>query len=308
MFAFLHQPVINPVILPITESFAIRWYSMMYVVGFLLAYLFYKHYIKKGVIKMKIEEMGDILFVVILGVLVGGRLGYILFYNLGYYIQNPLEIFMVWKGGMSFHGGFIFSMLAAWIYMRVKKKNFLDLADVFLVPLPLALFFGRWGNFVNGELWGNATDAPWGMLFGPKPEIGNPGPSLYSTSEAWVVAMARKVGIPIQPGQTQINLPRHPSQIYEMLMEGLILFTVMFLVFKLVKNKPRGLMLSIFLTGYGLARFVAENFRQPDAQLGYLFGDWLTMGMILSLPMLLLGIIGIILSIKFNRRNELWGS
>ena len=308
MFAFLHQPVINPVILPITESFAIRWYSMMYVVGFLLAYLFYKHYIKKGVIKMKIEEMGDILFVVILGVLVGGRLGYILFYNLGYYIQNPLEIFMVWKGGMSFHGGFIFSMLAAWIYMRVKKKSFLDLADVFLVPLPLALFFGRWGNFVNGELWGNATDAPWGMLFGPKPEIGNPGPTLYSTSEAWVVAMARKVGIQIQPGQTQVNLPRHPSQIYEMLMEGLILFTVMFLVFKLVKNEPRGLMLSIFLTGYGLARFIGENFRQPDAQLGYLFGDWFTMGMLLSLPMFLLGIIGIILSIKFNRRNELWGS
>jgi phosphatidylglycerol:prolipoprotein diacylglycerol transferase len=281
---------------------------MMYVVGFLLAYLFYKHYIKKGVIKMKLDEMGDILFVVILGVLIGGRLGYILFYNIGYYIHNPLEIFMVWRGGMSFHGGLIFSMLAAWIYTRIKKKNFFDIADIFLIPVPIGLFFGRWGNFVNGELWGNATDAPWGMIFNPKPEIGNPGPSLYSTSEAWVVALARKVGLPIQPGQTQINLPRHPSQIYEMLMEGLILFTIMFLVFKLVKNKPRGLMMSIFLGGYGIARFIGENFRQPDAQLGYLFGDWFTMGMLLSLPMILTGIIGIILAYKFNRRNELWGS
>ncbi|OHD56419.1 MAG: prolipoprotein diacylglyceryl transferase [Spirochaetes bacterium GWF1_51_8] len=308
MFSFLQQPNINPVIFAITDTFAIRWYSMMYVVGFLLAYLFFKYYIKKGVLKVKIEEMGDVLFVVILGVLVGGRLGYILFYNLGYYLQNPLEMLMVWKGGMSFHGGFIFSILAVAIYLNNKKKSFIDYADLFMIPLPLGLFFGRWGNFVNGELWGNATDAPWGMLFGPKPEIGNPGPSLYSVSEPWVTAMAKKVGIDILPGQTMVNLPRHPSQIYEMLMEGAILFTIVFLVFRLVKNKPRGLIFAIFTTGYGLARFIAENFRQPDAQLGYLAGDWLTMGMVLSLPMVLLGIAGIILSLKLNHRNELWGS
>ena len=160
--AFLIQPDINPLILQIWGPFAIRWYSLMYVLGFMFSYFYIYYQIKKGRIKATEMELSDIIFYAFLGVIIGGRLGYVLFYNLGVYMQNPLDIFKIWEGGLSFHGGFIGVLISEWIYLSTKKKNFLDYADVFIVPLPFCLFLGRWGNFVNGELLGQAYDNAMG--------------------------------------------------------------------------------------------------------------------------------------------------
>lgn len=269
--AFLIQPDINPLILQIWGPFAIRWYSLMYVLGFMFSYFYIYYQIKKGRIKATEMELSDIIFYAFLGVIIGGRLGYVLFYNLGVYMQNPLDIFKIWEGGLSFHGGFIGVLISEWIYLSTKKKNFLDYADVFIVPLPFCLFLGRWGNFVNGELWGRPTTMPWGMIFRNAPG----------------------------------NLPRHPSQIYEMALEGLLLFIILLIISRL-KHKPKGLIISSFFAGYGLFRGFVEFFREPDAQLGYLAGGWLTMGMLLCVPMILIGAAGIYYSLKLNRRNDLW--
>ncbi|MGA2143083.1 MAG: prolipoprotein diacylglyceryl transferase [Brevinematales bacterium] len=269
--AFLIQPDINPLILQIWGPFAIRWYSLMYVLGFMFTYFYIYYQIKKGKIKTTEMELSDIIFYAFLGVIIGGRLGYVLFYNLGVYMQNPLDIFKIWEGGLSFHGGFIGVLISEWIYLSAKKKTFLDYADVFVVPLPFCLFLGRWGNFVNGELWGRPTTMPWGMIFRNAPG----------------------------------NLPRHPSQIYEMALEGLLLFIILLIISRL-KHKPRGLIISSFFAGYGLFRGFVEFFREPDAQLGYLAGGWLTMGMVLCIPMILIGAAGIYYSLKLNRKNHLW--
>lgn len=314
MFGLLYHPAINPTILNIAGPFAIRWYSLMYVVGFLFVYVFLWYFTKKKkAILLTEADLSDLLFVAIIGVLVGARLGYVLFYNLEFYIHNPLKIFAVWEGGMSFHGGLIFTLLFEWIYMMKKKKfNFLDVADVFIIPVPMALFFGRWGNFVNGELWGRPTASKIGMVFTSK-FPGQPEPDYFPVDgvipKLGMTAreVALKAGLAVPDGQTKINLPRHPSQLYEMFSEGLLLFLAMFIVMKLLKNKPRGLFISIFLTGYGLSRFIVEFFREPDAQLGYLFNtNWITMGQVLSLPMILLGIAGIVLASVKNVKNELW--
>ncbi len=314
MFGLLYHPAINPTLIHIAGPFAIRWYSLMYVVGFLFVYLFLWFYTKKKkTILLKDEDVSDILFVAIIGVLVGARLGYVLFYNLPYYLHNPLKIFAVWEGGMSFHGGLIFTLLFEWIYLKKKKKiNLLDVADVFIVPVPMALFFGRWGNFVNGELWGRPTASKLGMLFTSKfpnqPEPDHfPVDGVISKLGMSAREVAQKAGLTIQEGQTMVNLPRYPSQLFEMALEGLLLFAVLFVLMKVLKNKPRGLFISVFLTGYGLSRFIVEFFREPDAQLGYLLRtNWVTMGQILSLPMVLLGIFGIVYASVKNVRNEIW--
>lgn len=335
MFALLYHPAINPTILHIAGPFAIRWYSLMYIVGFLFVYLFLLYHVRKQKILMTETELSDILFIAIIGVLAGARLGYVLFYNPGYYLHHPLKVFAVWEGGMSFHGGLIFTLLLTWIYIsrkklvrvldvtnekgkylsemsKMKKFNFIDVADVFVIPVPMALFFGRWGNFVNGELWGRPTASKIGMMFTAQfPNQAEPDnfpvdtviPKLGMTARQ----VAEKAGLPVAPGQQAINLPRFPSQLFEMALEGLLLFTILFLVMKFGKRKPRGIFLSIFLTGYGLARFIVEFFREPDAQLGYLFHtSWITMGQVLSLPMILLGIAGIFYFNAKNMRNELW--
>ncbi len=269
--ASLIQPDINPLILQIWGPFAIRWYSLMYVLGFLFSYFFIYFQIKKGRIKITESELSDIIFYTFLGVIIGGRLGYVLFYNLNYYLQNPGDIFKIWEGGLSFHGAFIGVLTSGWIYLSAGKKNFFDFADICIIPVPFCLFLGRWGNFVNGELWGRPTTVPWGMIFRNAPG----------------------------------SLPRHPSQLYEMALEGLLLFIILLFISRL-KHKPRGLLISSFFLGYGFFRGFVEFFREPDAQLGYLAWGWLTMGMVLCIPMILIGASGIYISLKLNKRNELW--
>ncbi len=307
MLAFLIHPNINPTILNIAGPLAIRWYSLMYIVGFLFVYYFHIYQIKKGRINLGKDQLQDIFFLAMLGVLVGGRLGYVLFYNLPYFLQNPLAIFKVWEGGMSFHGGFLFTILFEWLYVRKKKLDFLGIADVFIIPVPIALACGRWGNFVNGELWGRVTTRPWGMLF----RNATPVSSTQMINHLGMTGgeVAKKVGLP--DTGAMLNLPRHPSQLYELFLEGIVLFLVLFIGSKVMKKRPKGVFGSLFVMGYGLARFVVEFFRQPDIQVGnqgFLLGNWLTMGMLLSLPMFLVGLYGLIYFWKKGTRNPVWAS
>lgn len=300
MFAFLYHPAIDPVILQIYGPLAIRWYSLMYIVGFLFVYLFLTWRIKKNFIKINAQVLSDVIFAGFVGLLIGARLGYVLFYNFANTMADPLSVFKVWEGGMSFHGGMIGIVAGVFIYALIKKLNFIDLADIFAVPVPMGLAFGRWGNFVNGELWGRPTDAPWGMIF---PDL--PRSKWFSTTEGWVNDIIQKTGLFVPQNAPLVNLPRHPSQLYEMFLEGFVLFTALYLLSRM-KNKPRGLICWSFFLGYGLARFIVEFFREPDAQLGYLAGNWFTMGMVLSLPMVLVGIAGLVYTFISNKRNELW--
>ncbi len=204
------------------------------------------------------------------------------------------------RGNVFCHGGLLGVIIAVSIYAFRKKKNFFDLADIYIIPSSLGIAFVRWANFVNGELWGKPTDVPWGMIFPTVPE-----PGWFPLSERWVHDMAAKIGLMIPSGQTLINLPRHPTQLYEGLLEGVVLFLILFLLSRL-KIKPRGVLFSTFLLGYGLARFFVEFFREPDSYIGYLYGGWVTMGMILSTPMILLGAFGLLYFIKKRDRNRLW--
>ncbi|MEJ5283577.1 MAG: prolipoprotein diacylglyceryl transferase [Brevinematia bacterium] len=300
MFAYLVHPDINPEIIHFFGPIGIRWYSLMYIIGFLFVYYFIRFLIKKQYIKITELMLSDVLFYAFLGVIIGGRLGYVLFYNLPYYLSNPLKIFAVWEGGMAFHGGFLGVVIAEIIYCVQKKINFFDLMDLFAIPVPVALGFGRWGNFVNQELWGRPTTLPWGMIFPKMPQE-----NYFHLSEPWVKEFVNKIGLEVLPGQKLVNLPRHPSQLYEMLLEGFLLFAVM-LIFMKIGRKERGFYSAIFLIGYGLSRLIVEFFREPDKQLGYLYGGWLTMGMLLSLPMIIAGIILVSYSLVRKEKNLLW--
>jgi len=251
----LHWPQIDPVAIQL-GPLAIHWYGLMYVAGFLLTWwLVRRQLIECGAWGTRIdgEHYEGLFTYLILGVILGGRIAYVLFYNFGYYLHHPIEIFYIWQGGMSFHGGMVGPLIAGWWYCRKHQLPFLLLADRFFIVAPLGLAFGRIGNFINGELWGRVTDVPWGMIF---PQA---GPD-----------------------------PRHPSQLYEMTLEGFVLF--MLLWFTRHRGWPEGMRVALFLCGYAVARIICESFRQPDAQLGFLFGG-ITMGMLLSSAMLLAGIV-----------------
>ncbi|UJF24999.1 prolipoprotein diacylglyceryl transferase [Suttonella sp. R2A3] len=248
----LYHPDINPYIFelgPIKPT----WYGMMYVIAFVLAIVLAKYRAKQQ--PLWTEETADKLVTNYLafGVILGGRLGYVLFYGLEYWQQDWLYPLKIWQGGMSFHGGLLGVIFACWLFARKQKMHFFQVTD-FLAPLiPAGLFFGRIGNFINGELWGKISDVPWAMVF----PTGGP-------------------------------YPRHPSQLYEAALEGLVLFVVLWLY----SAKPRALgrVSGGFLFGYGLFRALIEFVREPDAHLSYLAWDWLTMGQILSLPMILFGL------------------
>jgi phosphatidylglycerol:prolipoprotein diacylglycerol transferase len=251
-------PRIDPIALQI-GPLAIHWYGLMYVAGFFLTwYLVRRQLIAQGAWNQTVtaEQYEGLFTTLILGVILGGRLGYVLFYNFGYYSSHPLEILYVWQGGMSFHGGLIGPIVAGWWYCKKEQMPFMQLMDSFFIVAPLGLAFGRLGNFINGELWGrvvpNSADVPWAMVFpGAGPD------------------------------------PRHPSQLYEMVLEGIVLFLILWLTRK--KVWPQGMRVAIFLTGYAIARIFCENFREPDAHIGFLFGP-ITMGMLLSSAMLAAGI------------------
>ncbi|RRO01108.1 prolipoprotein diacylglyceryl transferase [Pectobacterium aquaticum] len=271
--SYLAFPQFDPVIFSI-GPLALHWYGLMYLVGFIFAmWLAVRRANKLGSGWTK-DEVENLLYMGFLGVFVGGRLGYVLFYAFPSFLENPLYLFKVWDGGMSFHGGLMGVICVMLWFAHRTKRNFFQVAD-FIAPLiPFGLGAGRLGNFINGELWGRVTtDTPWAMLF--------PG----SRGEDMVLAVSNPQWQAIfnQYGM----LPRHPSQLYQMMLEGVALFIILNLFIR--KSRPMGSVSGLFLIGYGMFRIITEFFRQPDAQLG-LFGG-LSMGQILSLPMVIAGIL-----------------
>ena len=259
--AALPFPNIDPVIVQI-GPLAIHWYGLAYIVGILFAYWYAKRLVTDsklwagGALPMKPEDLDDFLVWAAIGVVAGGRIGYILFYDFARYLANPLDIFAVWQGGMSFHGGFAGTPLAMILFARSRGINVWSLFDVVAAGAPVALGLVRSTNFVNSELWGRPTDVPWAFVFP------NGGP-----------------------------FARHPSQLYEAALEGLLLFLVLrLLTHTFFKLKTPGLVAGAFVAGYGASRIFVEFFREPDRHIGYLLGNWLTMGMVLSTPMVIAGI------------------
>jgi phosphatidylglycerol---prolipoprotein diacylglyceryl transferase len=245
-------PQIDPEIVRI-GPLAIRWYGMMYVVGFASSYLLVLYQLKKKALGITRSQVDDIYFYLVLGLLVGARLGYVVFYNLPFYLKHPLELFVLWHGGMSFHGGAIGTFLFGYWAMRRRGLSFLKVADLIVPTIPIGLFFGRMGNFINGELYGRPSTVPWAMVF---------------------------------PGAGE--MPRHPSQLYESLLEGVVLFTILWLY--RTRKKREGDVFAVFLVFYAVFRIFCEFFREPDVQVGYLFG-FVSMGQLLSLAMLALGLL-----------------
>jgi len=253
----LTYPHIDPVIFRL-GPLQVRWYGMMYVLGFGASLLLVKHQIKKFGFTQLDRHFDNLNLVLIISLILGGRLGYVLFYNLPYYLHHPAEILATWQGGMSFHGGMLGLILGGIIFCRKKRLDFWRVADFYAVTIPIGLGLGRIGNFINGELWGRVTSVSWGMVF--------PG------------------GGP---------LPRHPSQLYESFLEGLVLFLILWILKdrqRPLGSWPSGILLALFLILYGIFRIGLEFFREPDAQLGFLAGG-ITMGQLLSSLMIVAGII-----------------
>ncbi|MCT8971951.1 prolipoprotein diacylglyceryl transferase [Microbaculum marinisediminis] len=252
-------PAIDPIAIEL-GPFAIRWYALSYVAGILFAWWYMLRLVSNarlwgGTSPLEKRDVDDLILWITLGVVLGGRLGYVLFYNPAYFIAHPAEILQVWAGGMSFHGGFLGVVLAVLVFAWWRGRPVSAMADISAAATPIGLMLGRIANFINGELWGRPADVPWAMVFplaGPE--------------------------------------PRHPSQLYQALMEGLILFLVLRILTHRFESLNRPwLTTGTFLAGYGIARIIGEQFRMPDAHIGFLWGG-LTMGMLLSLPMVLIGL------------------
>ncbi|MBZ0223159.1 MAG: prolipoprotein diacylglyceryl transferase [Dokdonella sp.] len=251
----------------------VHWYGLMYLGGFAGAWWLGQRRLAAGRLPVTRDAFADLAFYVMLGVILGGRIGYVLFYNLGQYLAHPLDVFKVWDGGMSFHGGLLGVLLAGWLWSRWQKLHFFDTMD-FVAPLvPIGLGLGRLGNFINGELWGAFTQKPWGMIFPSAPE-------LAEQSHAALVAA-------YQAGQLE-SFARHPTQLYEFALEGVVMFTLLVLYSR--KPRPRYAVSGWFALLYGVFRFLVEFVRVPDVQLGYLAFGWLTMGQVLSLPLIVFGL------------------
>lgn len=248
----LTYPTIDPVAFHIA-SWPVHWYGLMYLIGFFIGWGLLSLRIRYSPRGFTQDQLSDVVFYAALGAILGGRIGYIFFYDWDVVFSNPLIIFQTWKGGMSFHGGLLGTLIALVFCARKHKKPFLALTDLIAPFVPVGLGAGRIGNFINGELWGRVTDAPWSMIF------------------------------PNAPGG-----PRHPSQLYEFALEGVLLFVILFLYSR--KPKPVGAVSGAFALCYAIFRIIAEFFREPDAQIGYLAFGWLTEGQLLSIPLALVGI------------------
>ncbi len=251
----LTHPQFDPVAFSL-GPLAVQWYGLMYLLGFFAGLYLAKYRAKKQPIRgWSQNEVDDILFYIVLGVVLGGRVGYVFFYHIDLFFENPLYLFKIWEGGMSFHGGLLGVMVAYWLFSVRKKKHFVAVADFVTPMVPPGIAFGRLGNFINEELWGRVTtsEMPWIMIF---------------------------------PG-AEDGMPRHPSQIYQFLLEGVLLFCLLWWFSS--KPRPRYAVSAFFLIGYGVFRTFAEFYREPDEHLGFLFFDSMTMGMLLSIPMIIGG-------------------
>ena len=285
-------PEIDPIIFSFSVGnleLALRWYALSYILGILVAWKLmqilskYSSLWPNSLAPIRPSAVEDLMTYMILGIILGGRIGYVVFYQPGYYLYNPEDILKVWNGGMSFHGGFLGVVFGALLYGKKKKSNLLSLGDLIAIASPPGLFFGRLANFINGELWGKPTTSSWGIVF--------PARDAKLCPSSWVG-----------------ECTRHPSQLYEAFSEGLLLWVVMLIcVFWFKSFKRRGETMFIFLTGYGLSRAIIEIFREPDAQFistanpnGYLIfiseTIGLSMGQILCLPMIIIGIMSLLLT------------
>jgi phosphatidylglycerol:prolipoprotein diacylglycerol transferase len=265
----LTYPHINPIAISIGPVFGlgplkIHWYGIMYLIGFVAAWLLARYRARRPGSTWTALDIDDLIFYCAMGVILGGRIGWCIFYGHDVIAENWLNVFHIWDGGMSFHGGMLGVLAAVWLFARVKKKHVADVLD-FVAPLPgIGLMAGRLGNFINGELWGKPTTLPWGFRV-------------------------------MEPdGQVVV---RHASQLYEATLEGLVLFLVLWWFTS--KPRPRLAPTGLFLVLYGFARFTVEWVRLPDANIGYLEGDWLTMGMLLTIPMILAG--AIVMGVAYRR-------
>ncbi len=249
----LSYPEIDPVALQL-GPLKIHWYGLMYLLGFAGAWWLARYRAGRPASGWTREQVSDLIFYGAMGVILGGRLGYVLFYNFDQFLEDPLWLFAIWEGGMAFHGGLLGVIAAFWLFARKYHKRLFEVTD-FAAPLvPIGLGAGRIGNFIGGELWGRATDVPWGMVF-PRAD----------------------------------ELARHPSQLYQFALEGVALFTLLWLFS--MKPRPTMAVSGLFLAAYGSFRFVVEFFRQPDQHLGYIAFDWVTMGQLLSMPMVAAGLL-----------------
>ena len=247
-------PVINPIALSL-GPFVVRWYALAYIAGLVIGWRYCLWIASQPPRVARREDIDDFLVWATLGVILGGRTGYVLFYRPEFYFANPSEILKLWHGGMSFHGGALGVLVAIWFFTRQRKISYFAFSDIIAPAVPIGLFFGRIANFINDELWGRVTDVPWAMVFPSDPQ----------------------------------HLPRHPSQLYEATLEGIVLFTVLYFVMRWTDARQRpGVLSGTFLMGYAIARIIGECFRQPDANLGFIFWG-ITMGQILSVPVLLFG-------------------
>lgn len=243
---------------------SVRWYGIGYVLGFAVAAFLLYAIAKRWKLKIDADSVLTIMVCVIIGIILGARIGYCLFYGNGFYLEHPLEILAINQGGMSFHGGLIGALLAGIVAAKITDIPYLTLADLGAIAATLGIFFVRCANFINGELWGAPTDAPWGVVFG-----GLAG-----------------------------DMPRHPSQLYEGVLEGLVIFIVLFSMSFRKPPFPRGSFIGAFLILYGIFRILIEFVREPDVQLGYLAFGWVTMGQVLSLPLIVAGVAIVIYAIK----------
>ena len=259
----LMYPEIDPVAIHL-GPLSVRWYGIMYLIGFASGYWLLSRRARQPNSGWTVEQVSDVIFYGALGVILGGRIGYVIFYNFSAFLSDPLILVKVWNGGMSFHGGFLGVMLAMWLFARKYKKSMWDILDFGAPIVPIGLGAGRIGNFIGGELVGRVTDVPWGMVF---PHVD--------------------------------NLPRHPSQLYQAALEGVALFCILW--FFSSKPRPKYAVSGMFALFYGLFRFGVEFVRQPDAQLGFVALDWLTMGQLLSLPMIFVGLL--LLYLAYGKRN-----
>jgi phosphatidylglycerol:prolipoprotein diacylglycerol transferase len=263
-------PAFNPIAVSI-GPLAIRWYALAYIGGILLGWAYARAILKSerawgGPAPISLADFDDFVLWITLGIILGGRIGYVLFYNLPFFIEHPLQIFELWTGGMSFHGGFLGCVVAVILFARKRKLPIMSLGDIICTVEPIGQFLGRIANFINGELWGRPTDVPWAMVF---PGAGSD--------------------------------PRHPSQLYQAGLEGLLVFIVLALMVRFGALKRPGLIVGAFAILYGCTRIIGEFFREPDAQLGFLWGG-LTMGMLLSVPLIAAGVLIVLWAIRRPRR------